>query len=651
MPFASTKTKHRTHCVVGIVFMIIWLAFISSSEDLFISFDDRMQGLINLIDREKPKAPAVAVVDIDDMSLLNVGQWPWPRYVLGNLIRAVKRDPKQVVGLDILLSENDRSSLGYIKQRYKMEFNIDMFVVGVPDNMQDNDAYLAKVLRDESRIVGAIQLDVQQQPDEGYFHSPYDNDLTLPYADAVLRNIPVIRSALSRSGFVNFFNEGDGVLRNIPMLSNSAEGLIPSFALAMLMEREGVDKINIEKNFWGRVIHVGKYHIPIDNQGKSWLNASAAENNYTTTSAADILTGQSRIPANRLVLIGSSSAALHDRVIMPLQRNVAGVGVHALALNNMINNQLIIHPSWTLYWNVITSIILLLIINKLYFLPIGVARRTGMVLASIVLLSVVMVCAFHFYKVWLSVIPAVLGGLCLTILSELAEYLLLRKNMNIWKEDLEHSNHAMLHAMASLCDSRDPETGGHTNRTQYYVKCLADALSHYHQEAQHPFFVDTLFHAALLHDVGKVAIPDSILLKPGALTDEEFSVIKTHTTIGRQILMDTADKLRTPSDFLHCAIDMAGSHHERWDGKGYPDRLSGTQIPFCARVMAVADVYDALTSKRVYKKSMSHEKAVAIITESAGTQFDPSVVNAFLGCEYKIMQICNQFIIEHEHSS
>ena len=650
MPLTSTKTKRRTHGVIGLTFTVAWLIFIATSTKVFISLEDHIQQVINIINSQEPKTAAVAIVDIDDLSMQKVGQWPWPRYIFGNLIKATKQEKNQVIGMDILLTEPDRTSLDYIQQRYKTEFDVDMFIVGVPDSMRDNDHYLASVLHNQAPVVGAIQLMLNRPHNTHALKNIFGDSLNLPYSETILRNIPEIKSSLSRSGFINFINEGDSVLRNIPMIINSVEGTIPSFTLAMLMEKEGVGHISIAKTFWGREIIVGQYHIPIDNEGKSWINAKPSESQYASTSAAKILSGQSAKISAPLVLIGSSSAALHDKVIMPDHQAISGVGAHATMLNNVINNDVVIHPSWLKAWDIMTSISLLLIINLLYFLSTNFTRRISIIVFLVVLLDAVMFFAFYSYNVWLPVIYAVIGALTLTILHELVEYFILRKNMNIWKDDLENSNHALLHAIAAVCDSRDPETGGHTSRTQFYVKLLAEKLYQYHPEAQHPFFIDSLFHAAPLHDVGKVAIPDSILLKPGALTGEEFDVIKTHTTIGRQLLADAADKLRTPSEFLHCAIDMAGSHHERWDGKGYPNRLAGTDIPFCARVMAVADVYDALTSKRVYKKSMPHTKALDIIIEGAGTQFDPSVVNAFLECEQEIMQICSQFIAEQGHS-
>lgn len=189
---------------------------------------------------------------------------------------------------------------------------------------------------------------------------------------------------------------------------------------------------------------------------------------------------------------------------------------------------------------------------------------------------------------------------------------------------------ATIHAMGSLAEWRDPETGGHIKRTQNYVKALAVHLARLPQYK--PELDDNaifwLYLSAPLHDVGKVAIPDSILRKPGSLTDEEYTIMKEHAAHGHAILT-SADTLLGENSFLRVAGNIAYCHHERWDGKGYPRGLKGSEIPLSARLMSVADVYDALRSRRVYKPPMSHETAAGIILEGRGTQFCPDTIDAF----------------------
>ena len=187
-------------------------------------------------------------------------------------------------------------------------------------------------------------------------------------------------------------------------------------------------------------------------------------------------------------------------------------------------------------------------------------------------------------------------------------------------------------AMTSLAETRDNETGNHIRRTQLYVKALAERLR------AHPRFeavlntqmIELIYKSAPLHDIGKIGIPDHILLKPGKLTDNEFEVVKEHTLLGRKAIEGAERRLGMRVRFLNVAKDMACCHHERWDGTGYPLCLAGDAIPVPGRLMALADVYDAIISQRIYKSASTHEQACSAIVKGRGTQFDPDVVDAFI---------------------
>jgi putative two-component system response regulator len=200
-------------------------------------------------------------------------------------------------------------------------------------------------------------------------------------------------------------------------------------------------------------------------------------------------------------------------------------------------------------------------------------------------------------------------------------------------------------AMASLAETRDPETGNHIRRTQHYVKALA---THLRKDARYSdiitdAYLKLLYKSAPLHDIGKVGIPDRILLKPGRFTADEFEIMKTHTTLGFKAIGHAEKSLGTPVAFLHMAREIALYHHEKWDGSGYPEGLAGEEIPLSARLMAVADVYDALISRRVYKEGMSHEKAILIIIEDRGSHFAPDLLDAFMAIEKEFRSIAQCF--------
>ena len=208
-------------------------------------------------------------------------------------------------------------------------------------------------------------------------------------------------------------------------------------------------------------------------------------------------------------------------------------------------------------------------------------------------------------------------------------------------------------AMAFLAETRDSDTGNHIRRTQHYVKALAEKLRH------HPRFcefltdanINMLFKTAPLHDIGKVGIPDRILLNPGRFEPHEFEIMKTHTTLGRDAIEYAQSALDTNADFLLFAKPIAYSHQEKWNGSGYPQGLAGDDIPISARLMAVADVYDALISRRVYKEGMPHEKAVQIMIESRGTHFDPDIIDAFVDIQEEFSAIARRFADSDEDIS
>lgn len=200
--------------------------------------------------------------------------------------------------------------------------------------------------------------------------------------------------------------------------------------------------------------------------------------------------------------------------------------------------------------------------------------------------------------------------------------------------DVYDSQMATLAAISTLAEWRDEDTGAHIDRTKQYCRILAQCL------ASNPdftsviseTFIDSIYHAAPLHDIGKVGIPDTILLKPGKLTPEEFEQMKSHTLIGARTL-ETVQKAYPKNSFIDTGIKLARSHHEKWNGSGYPDGLAGTDIPLVGRIMAIADVYDALRAKRPYKEPMPHADACALIRNESGKHFDPQLVECFTRLE------------------
>lgn len=212
-------------------------------------------------------------------------------------------------------------------------------------------------------------------------------------------------------------------------------------------------------------------------------------------------------------------------------------------------------------------------------------------------------------------------------------------------EEVSQIRDATIMAMASLAETRDHETGNHLRRTQNYIRALAVKLR------DHPRFrdfltednIESLYKLAPLHDIGKVGIPDAILLKQGKLTADEFELMKVHPLLGGNAIAMAESGLPTPNRFMHIAREIAIGHHEKWDGSGYPLGLQGDTIPISARLMALADVYDALISRRIYKEPHTHNEAVAYILQGRGTHFDPEIADAFFEIQEEFRLIAEQY--------
>lgn len=215
-------------------------------------------------------------------------------------------------------------------------------------------------------------------------------------------------------------------------------------------------------------------------------------------------------------------------------------------------------------------------------------------------------------------------------------------------EEIRYTQEVVINALTTLAETRDQETGWHIVRTQHYVKQLAEMVRHLPEYCQelNDEAIDAMFRTAPLHDVGKVGIPDSVLLKPGKLNDEEWVIMRSHATLGGDALQKASQLSNKPKEadgFLKYAQEIAYCHHEKWDGSGYPKGLSANEIPVSARLMAIADVYDALISKRCYKNAMTHEQALEIMREGKGQHFDPVMLDVFLENSDTFLAIANKY--------
>jgi len=217
------------------------------------------------------------------------------------------------------------------------------------------------------------------------------------------------------------------------------------------------------------------------------------------------------------------------------------------------------------------------------------------------------------------------------VLASVASSLAVAIHNQIRRRERDEAHHATVFALARLAEQRDDTTGKHIERVAEYCRLAAEGMREdgKHREPITDQFIEDLVRSSPLHDIGKVGIPDAILLKPGKLTDEEWVTMKQHTTIGAETLRNIIKACSSRSSFLEMGLEIAWCHHEKWDGNGYPRGLSGSAIPLSARILALADCYDALTTRRPYKPPWSHGEAIDYLQRHAGTDYDPAVVEAF----------------------
>jgi len=597
-------------------------------------------------------ALGVVVVDVDDVSLSATGQWPWPRYRMASLVQKVADAKPAAIGMDILFAEPDRTSLENIQKAFKQDLGLDLTFGGVPSGVTDNDGFLGRVLADNG-VVGAryfyfdhvSQADKAQKPE---FHIGGRLDLLrLNNAPGILDNTAQIASQLQFNGFLNTLRDSDGMLRRVPLLIQYAGVVYPHLSLATVLRSQGLDSATIARDrYGGPVILAGRHAIPIDKQGYILLRFNGPPDLYPAISAVDVLNGNvdPAAFADKIVFVGSSAAALNDLHGTVFDIQFPGLKVQSVIADNIRAGHFARELPWAdtailLLCIAVGAVITLMFIRfaDTLFLSLAVAAVIGVTVAACTYL-------FHMTGIFMSpAAPVTLAALLFTLLT-VTRYVNEKRQSFIWYKQLANARQVTMESMAAIAETRDPETGAHIKRTQYYVKAVAERLrtTGHHPQTLSQEYIELLFVSAPLHDIGKVGVPDHILLKPGKLTDEEFVLMKKHAEYGKNIIHSTAQKIEG-DNFLVIAGEIASTHHEKWDGTGYPLGLAGEDIPLSGRIMSVADVYDALISRRCYKPPFSHAESMEIMHKSRGTMFDPAVFDAFVSIEPEIQKIAARY--------
>ena len=649
--------KNHLRLLLYGIFLSFFLFFASSVKPTFFDFlSNRFYDTLLSAHTGQP-SPIPVIVDIDEKSLRQYGQWPWPRYRIAVLMDKLRELGALGIGLDMVFAEDDRTSIVAIRKEFLHDFGIDLEFGEVPRRLRDSDKRLADALSRGNVVLGYQFLFEEGSDSQNcLLHSLRINKLgdlreeedsqVFIHARGVSCNLKMLSQAAGASGFFNISPDSDGILRRVPLTIEYKGRFYPSLALATVMRSLGVNDVLLKtgKNT-GQSLCLNKTAIPLTSKGDMLIRFRGKSKTFDYVSAEDILSD--RIPRGKIegkiVFVGTTASGMKEFKATPFDPVFPGVEVHATVVDNILKNDFLSRPKWVPGLESLLALVSGLL--SAFMLAWTGAGWSSLLLGGAgVSLWQLSTWMFRTESIFISPILPLMALVCNFFLITLLKYWHEEKRARERTRELAMVQEATIESMSSLTETRDPDTGEHIKRTQNYLRLLAEYLKN------QPGFrallddetINLLCKSAPLHDIGKVGVPDKILFKPGRLTEQEFEEIKQHTIYGRDSILAAERKLGKTS-FLRFAREIAYTHHERWDGAGYPEGLSGDQIPIPGRLMALADAYDAITSKRVYKSQLSHDEAVRIIIEAKGSQFDPNVVDAFLAVREDFRQIAERY--------
>jgi CHASE2 domain-containing sensor protein len=571
---------------------------------------------------QRPDA-RVVIVDIDERSLSAVGQWPWRRDVVGHLIDRLRGLGASIVALDVVFAESDRYE----------------------GDRAATDAALADVLRAGRVVLGyALTFDGVAARGSACVQHPLglaivrrDEGPEEPFftATGAICTLPILSAAAGASGFLNAAPDTDGLLRRVPLLLEFDGRVYPSLALASVLAATGARDVALQaatvNALW---LRIDGRNVPLDGKSNLLVRYRGPKHTFPYVSAADVLSGAvgSDVLSHALVFVGTTALGTREVVATPLDTLFAGVEVQATVADDLLQADFLRRPEFGVALEAQIALALGILAVALTLWR-GLAWASAASLGSLAVIWGGAVWLVSSRGVVVSPLLPTLGLTASIVAMGLARFAVEHRRADRAVRDRTTSQRLMVQSLLSLTEVRDAETGRHSRRTQQYTRVLAQRLSAHPRFREYltPERVELLASLAPLHDIGKVGVPDRLLNKPGALTPDELVEMRKHPVHGRDVIVHAEQEVGASDDaILALAKDIVYTHHEKWDGTGYPQGLQGTDIPIAGRVMAIVDVYDAILTRRLYHQPMTHADAVAFIASGRGTHFDPAVVDAFL---------------------
>ena len=580
----------------------------------------------------RPPDNRVVIVDVDERSLTAIGQWPWRRDTVGNLIARLRDLGAATVALDVMLTESDRFE----------------------GSGASPDAVLANTLKAGRVVLGyAMTFDPVSSESKPCVQHPLNlaivrrgDDQSSPFfrATGSICSLPALSQAAGASGFLNAAPDPDGILRRVPLLVEYEGRVYPSLALAAVFKTIGTGDMALRvNNVNSASLLTGTVSVPVDGKSNLLIRYRGRKRTFPYVSAADILSGRTAgdLFKDKIVFIGTTALGTREVVATPLDTLFAGVEVQATVADNLLQQDFIRRPEpgVTLETQVVLAlgITAVLLIGRFGIVwgSVATAMCLGLAWAGAIMLM-------SGRGIFLSPLYPTLGLSFSLAVIAVTWFALEHRRADRAVVDRTKSQKLMVQSLLSLTTVRDAETGKHSRRTQRYTRILAEELATHPKFAQFltPQNIELLSSLAPLHDIGKVGVPDQVLNKPGELTTEELVEMRKHPAHGRDVIENAERDVGVRDDvILAMAKDIVYTHHEKWDGTGYPQGLRGTEIPIAGRVMALVDVYDAIRTRRLYRKPMTQEEAVAFIVNRRGTHFDPDVIDAFVNVTAKLARL------------
>lgn len=587
--------------------------------------------------RDENSSNNTVIVNIDDKSLQVLGQWPWSRDINAELIKKINSMNPAAIAINMVFPELDRNRPiivspsnqdrnGWDGLSLKQKTHDELFIDAI-----DKSNSILSVYLHESQNMPSCKESLFQNLRFQYLEGRIEEKIS------ILCNHKALQQNSKRFGFINLDADDDGFVRRVSFFMNYEGVVIPSFSLATMLSLDKDIAIDDSNR-----LQILTHSIKMNDDMKVLLNFHSTY--PTLISAIDVLRGNvnPNILKGKIVLLGLSLVGSNN--IYPISENIkkSNIEIQATFIENVLNNELLVQPEVYKKINILLSFLfsslLLFFLLKRYYLAILGA-------IFILFIGVVLYTLFFYIQdIYISIGYFLVPSLHYFFLITLIFIYINIEEKNRFHYELQKSYSATVESISLVVSMRDGETGEHIRRTKSYVKALAQYLydNNFYRDVLNQNFILYLYEAAPLHDIGKIGIPDAILKKEGNLTPDEYKIMQKHPELAKAVI-EKAMKFYDKNIFLDMAYNIAYYHHERWDGQGYPLGLEKDNIPLEAQLMALADIYDSLISKRCYKEAYAYDEVEKIIIEGRGAAFNPILVDAFIEIKDEFREIHKRY--------